>query len=71
MNYITIGNKKNPAIVFLHGWGGSIDSWGVIPATIAGFGFYSIVVDFSGFGSSCEPVVPYTVDDYVGDLRKI
>ena len=49
MKYITFGKKKNPAIVFLHGWGGCAESWGVIPARLAGFGYYSIVIDFSDF----------------------
>lgn len=71
MNYITIGNKKNPAVVFLHGWGGSIDSWGLIPARIAGFGFYSIVIDFSGFGDSAEPTNAYFVKDYAEELREL
>lgn len=71
MNYITIGNKKNQAVVFLHGWGGSIASWGLIPARIAGFGFFSIVVDFAGFGESEEPSFPYAVNDYVDELKEL
>lgn len=71
MNFITIGNKKNPAVLFLHGWGGEIDSWGVIPYRIAGFGFYSIVVDFPGFGCSAEPLRAYGVEDYAVEINDL
>ena len=71
MNYIAIGDRNKTAVVFLHGWGGSIDSWGVIPVKIASFGFYSIVVDFPGFGKTPEPAKPYGVQDYVLELKNL
>lgn len=71
MNHITIGNKKNPVVVFLHGWGGSIDSWGLIPATIASYGFWSVVVDLPGFGKSAEPTRSMCVLDYVNELKDL
>ena len=71
MNYITFGKKQNPAIVFMHGWGGNLNSWGIIPARLAGFGFYSIVVDFSGFGGSVEPKKPYGVAEYADEILQL
>ena len=71
MNFITIGKKENPVLVFMHGWGGSIESWGVIPARLAGFGFFVVVVDFSGFGKSAEPNRAYCVEDYADELKEL
>ena len=71
MNYITLGRKKNPAVVFLHGWGGSIVSWLGVAKRISGFGFYCILVDFPGFGQTPEPDQPYGVEDYAQEVKKL
>ena len=71
MNYVTFGQKKKPAIVFLHGWGGSIDSWISIAKRFAGFGFYSVVLDFWGFGSSPEPKEPIGLEEYAVGVEAI
>lgn len=71
MNFVTFGRRKNPAIVFLHGWGGSVQSWISVAKVISGFGFYSVVVDFKGFGKSSEPSTPYGVEDYASDIESL
>lgn len=68
MFYETFGRKRNPVIVFLHGWGGSLVSWLGTAKAIASLGFYSVVVDFAGFGKSAEPSEPYCVEDYADEV---
>lgn len=71
MNYITLGRKKNPTILFLHGWGGSISSWGDLPKKLAGVGFYCVVIDFTGFGLSAKPTKVYGVGDYALEVKEL
>lgn len=68
MHFVTFGQKKNPAIVFLHGWGGSIDSWIYFAKTFSYYGFFCVVVDFPGFGQSPEPTKAYSVYDYANEV---
>lgn len=68
MNFVKLGTSKN-FILFLHGWGGSIDSffW-----TKNYFKEYSLIyVDFYGFGKSSEPTKPMYVVDYATEIKKI
>ena len=71
MNYVTFGRKSNPAVVFLHGWGGNIDSWKAVAKTISGFGFYCVVLDFAGFGKTPEPLRVYSIFDYADDVEML
>lgn len=71
MNYITLGRKKNPAIIFLHGWGGSIASWGDLPKKLSGVGFYCVVIDFTGFGLSAKPTKVYGISDYALEVENL
>lgn len=71
MHYVTFGKKKKQCVIFLHGWGGNKNSWGNIPKIIAGFGFYSVVVDFPGFGESDPPRTPYYVSDYANEIKEL
>lgn len=71
MFYETFGRKKNPAIVFLHGWGGSLVSWLGTAKAMASLGFYSVVVDFAGFGKSAEPNESYCVEDYADEVASL
>lgn len=71
MNCITFGLKKNPAVLFLHGWGGSVDSWVYYAKNFAHFGFFCVVVDFPGFGKSKEPEAAYSVGDYAQEVENL
>ena len=53
--------------MFLHGWGGSIDSYRGI-ANVLSQKYRCILVDFAGFGETKEPELPYTLSDYTKDL---
>jgi len=61
-NYKIAG--EGPAILILHGWGGSSDSWLRVLEILAEKGYRVIVPDFPGFGKSITPSEPWGLDDY-------
>lgn len=65
---------QGPAILILHGWGGSSDSWLKVQEILAKEGFKVICPDFPGFGKSETPFEPWGVKEYskfVLNLTKI
>ena len=65
---------QGPAILILHGWGGSSDSWISVQEILAKEGFKVICPDFPGFGKSETPFEPWGVKEYskfVLNLTKI
>jgi len=72
INYKIAG--QGPAILILHGWGGSSDSWIQVQEILAREGFKVICPDFPGFGKSKTPFEPWGVKEYgnfVLNLTKI
>lgn len=61
LHYATAGHGQ--PIVFLHGWGGEIASFGPIPAVLADR-FRTAAVDLPGFGASPLPPVPWGTFEY-------
>lgn len=59
VNYMVFGNGD--AVVYLHGWGGNINSFLAFAKHINA---KNILIDFPPFGESEEPKTPYTVRDY-------
>lgn len=45
-----VGDKSNPAIIFVHGFGGSTFTWRKNLKPIADAGFYVVALDLKGFG---------------------
>ncbi|MFA4998814.1 MAG: alpha/beta hydrolase [Candidatus Paceibacterota bacterium] len=62
-NYKIAG--EGPAVLILHGWGGSSDSWKKVQEILAKEGFKVVVPDLPGFGKSLTPKEPWRVSDYV------
>jgi len=62
VNYKIAG--EGPAILVLHGWGGSSDSWIDVQDILANQGYNVIVPDFPGFGKSITPLEPWSLSDY-------
>lgn len=62
VNYKIAG--EGPAILVLHGWGGSSDSWLEAQRIIAKQGYRIIIPDFPGFGKTPPPPEPWGVKDY-------
>ncbi|MFQ6049683.1 MAG: alpha/beta fold hydrolase [Candidatus Paceibacterales bacterium] len=56
---------SGPAVLILHGWGGSSDSWLKVQKVLAEKGYKVICPDFPGFGKSKTPREPWSVTDYV------
>ena len=57
-------------VLFLHGWGGCIDSFKPIFNAMSKT-HQCILVDFIGFGESGISNIPYTLDDYVASVLEI
>jgi pimeloyl-ACP methyl ester carboxylesterase len=62
INYKIAG--RGPAILVLHGWGGSSDSWIRVQGILASQGYKVICPDFPGFGKSTPPPEPWEITDY-------
>jgi pimeloyl-ACP methyl ester carboxylesterase len=62
INYKIAGS--GPAILILHGWGGSSSSWTKVLERIAAKGFKVVCPDFPGFGKSDTPKEIWSVSDY-------
>jgi len=59
VNYITAGDSRKPAVLFLHGWGSSAKAWAGLMKVVSDAGFYAIAIDFP------EPKEVWAVDNYV------
>lgn len=66
-NYKIAGS--GPAILVLHGWGGSSDSWIEVMKILSAKGYKIICPDLPGFGKSVTPAVPWGIADYVSWLK--
>ncbi|MBQ8424883.1 MAG: alpha/beta hydrolase [Clostridia bacterium] len=68
MKYLKFGDSKK-YLVFLHGWGADKNSFLWLKNQ---YKEYSIIfVDFAGFGETPEPSRPYSVYDYVSELKEL
>lgn len=63
VNYKIAGS--GPAILVLHGWGSSSESWLKIQEFLAKRGYFVVCPDLPGFGKSETPPRPWEVGDYV------
>jgi pimeloyl-ACP methyl ester carboxylesterase len=70
ISYTRLCRSKNPkgTIVFLHGWGGSSESWEPNTTPLSEM-FDCIAVDFPGFGKSGEPEEIWNVPEYAAFVR--
>lgn len=60
--YEIVGNGTIP-IVFLHGWGGSTESFKFLCNRLT-FNYKALFIDFPPFGKSEEPLCEFTIFDY-------
>jgi pimeloyl-ACP methyl ester carboxylesterase len=68
VNYKIAG--EGPAILVLHGWGGSSDSWIRFQEILANQGYKVICPDFPGFGKTLPPPNPWDIKDYTEFIFK-
>jgi len=69
INYKIAGS--GPAVLILHGWGGSSDSWIKVSEILAKNGFRVICPDFPGFGKSKTPLKIWDLKDYTQWLKDL
>jgi pimeloyl-ACP methyl ester carboxylesterase len=62
INYKIAG--KGPAVLLLHGWGGSSDSWLEVEEFLVKENYFVIAPDLPGFGKSAPPPEPWGIQDY-------
>lgn len=67
INYKIAG--QGPAILVLHGWGGSSDSW-METQKILSQEYRVVIPDLPGFGKSAPPANPWGVGDYMDFVLK-
>lgn len=68
INYKIAG--EGPAVLILHGWGSSSDSWIEVQQILSNQGYKVVVPDFSGFGKSITPLEPWGIEEYVEAINK-
>lgn len=68
INYQTMG-KRGKWLLFLHGWGGDIQSFACLYPSFKNFKV--LAVDFPPFGCSEEPKHPLTMNDYVEMIKQL
>ena len=67
-NYRIAGS--GPAVLVLHGWGSSYDSWKKMQDLLAKEGFFSICPDLPGFGKSQDPPPSWNLENYLNFVEK-
>jgi 3-oxoadipate enol-lactonase len=60
-----------PAVVFVHGLGGSIETWRAQLQAIGEAGFRTVAYDQRGAGLSGKPDGPYSAEQWTGDLHAL
>jgi len=68
INNLTVNYKiagEGPAVLILHGWGGSSDSWLEVQKFLADENYTVIVPDFPGFGKSITPGQAWSIKEYI------
>ena len=61
--------KRGKWLLFLHGWGGDIQSFACLYPSFKNFKV--LAVDFPPFGCSEEPKLPLTMNDYVEMIKQL
>ncbi len=67
-NYRIAGS--GPAVLVLHGWGSSCDSWKRMQNLLAKEGFFSICLDLPGFGKTQDPPPSWNLEDYLNFVEE-
>ena len=70
INYKLSGNSKNPALVFLHFFGGSLHTWDTLIETLQK-DFYCLAMDLPGFGASPVQDSYLTVKDSAQQVTEL
>jgi pimeloyl-ACP methyl ester carboxylesterase len=67
--YVALGERTDPAVVFIHGATDSYISWSQIAPRVANAGYYAIVPELRGHGKTDKPEAgPYAVEAHAKDI---
>ncbi len=67
-NHLQIGKGKD--IIFLHGWGGNLNSFSSV-ANALSKNYRCTLIDFYGFGETKHPNHPLSLNDYANEVEQI
>lgn len=72
INYLEsqAGNKELPPILFVHGWGGDIESLRGLYSTAVRYRYRAYIIDLPGFGNSDMPRESWGVDQYANIVSR-
>ncbi|WP_025600619.1 alpha/beta fold hydrolase [Burkholderia sp. WSM2230] len=68
--HISDEGSGEPALVFLHYWGGSSRTWDAVVSELAG-AYRSVAVDHRGWGYSHAPQQGYAIADLADDVQDV
>jgi pimeloyl-ACP methyl ester carboxylesterase len=63
------GGGEEPAVLFVHGLGGSAYTWRAQLAAFGAAGYRAVAYDQRGAGRSSKPAGPYSVEQWAADLE--
>ncbi len=69
VNYIILGSGDS-YVVFLHGWGGSTESFKYVAENLK-LNKKCLIVDFPPFGKSTEPKTVWGIEEYARALKEV
>lgn len=68
--HASVHGEREPALVFLHYWGGSSRTWDDVIRELAG-AFRTVATDHRGWGESDAPAHGYSIADLAGDAEDV
>src|SRR3989344_735895 len=69
-SYIKEGDPHNNLVLFIHGWGGTKETWQPFLKPIATDRFFTVAIDLPGFGESENPGT-WGVENYSRFLERL
>ncbi|MCL2370571.1 MAG: alpha/beta hydrolase [Firmicutes bacterium] len=69
--YALSGEMDAPTVIFLHGWGGSLDSFSYFADKLALTGYRTLNIAFAGHGESDPPTDVWGIADYCKPLLEL
>jgi pimeloyl-ACP methyl ester carboxylesterase len=67
---VDVRGEAEPALVFLHYWGGSSPTWGDVIRRLDG-NHRTVAIDFRGLGDSDKPATGYRIEELASDVTTI
>jgi pimeloyl-ACP methyl ester carboxylesterase len=68
--YADVRGQREPALVFLHYWGGSSRTWDGVIRHLDG-NHRTVAIDFRGWGNSDKPATGYRIEELANDVAAV